>query len=222
MSYSVVIGLLLFFGLLLCWFAIVNIKRRRGFRAGSEALIGLSLLAIAGLGVAIVLNLHTYEKLTADEQVAVLQATQNGAQNFTVEIRYQRGGKAVVETYNILGDQWELDARVLKWNSKAAFFGLTSYYQLDRFEGRYRDTRQAINAERTIYDLAPAETLENGLSLRKLAREYGDLMPFYDTTFGNAVYMRLKDGARYEVRIGQTGLFARALNEAAKSANPPL
>lgn len=102
---------------------------------------------------------------------------------------------------------------------------MTSYYQLDRFEGRYRDSRQAATAmpdKRTLYSLTPEERLENGISLRTLAEQYGDLMPFYDTTFGNSVYMRMADGGRYEVRIASTGLFTRPLNTAAKRLNPPL
>lgn len=221
MSYSVVIGLLIFFGLLLCWLAILNLRHRHGrmrrpLRAGFEGLLGGLLLALAGVGIALVLNLHTYERLTADAEVAELYAQRNGPQDFTVEIRYRRNHEPIIESYQIRGEQWELDARVLKWHPDAAFFGLHTYYQLERFEGRYQNTEQEQTAQRTVYDLFR----QTGLSLRLLAERYGELMPFHDSTFGNSVYMNLVDEGRYEVRIGQTGLFARATNQAALAANP--
>jgi hypothetical protein len=43
-------------------------------------------------------------------------------------------------------------------------------------------------------------------------------LPFVDAVFGNAVYLPMADGARYQVTLGQSGLIARPLNESARDA----
>ena len=43
-------------------------------------------------------------------------------------------------------------------------------------------------------------------------------LPFVDAVYGNAAYMPMSDGARYEISITQTGLIARPVNAAAQQA----
>ena len=66
------------------------------------------------------------------------------------------------------GDEWQLDARVLKWKGWANLFGLDAQYRLERVSGRYRDIEQERTGERTVYALA-----ENpGLDLWKVTLDH--------------------------------------------------
>jgi hypothetical protein len=94
--------------------------------------------------------------------------------------------------------------------------GLNSQYRLDRFSGRYTDTQQELNAERSVYDIRP--TRQSGVDLWPVVDEYNQYIPMVDALYGSGAYMPMADGARYEVRITQNGLFARATNEVAAEA----
>jgi hypothetical protein len=51
-----------------------------------------------------------------------------------------------------------------------------------------------------------------------LAREYKQWVPWLDALYGSAAYVPMADGAAYEVKVSQSGLTARPLNQAARSA----
>jgi hypothetical protein len=57
-----------------------------------------------------------------------------------------------------------------------------------------------------------------GLDLWKATLDHPTRLPFVDAVYGNAAYMPMSDGARYEVSITQSGLIARPVNAAAQQA----
>jgi hypothetical protein len=114
----------------------------------------------------------------------------------------------------LAGDEWQLDARVLKWKGWANLLGLDAQYRLERVSGRYRDIEQERTGERTVYGLS-----ENpGVDLWVLSTQYPKWLPFVDAVYGSATYLPMADGARYEVKMTQSGLMARPVNEAANAA----
>lgn len=116
------------------------------------------------------------------------------------------------------GDEWRLEARVLKWKPWANVMGLDAQYRLDRLSGRYAETQDELNAERSVYDIRPAPS--RGLDLWSWARRTGNYASLVDTPYGSGAHMPMADGARYEVRITQSGLVARPTNEIAAAAAP--
>jgi hypothetical protein len=166
------------------------------------------------------LNLRTYERLTAEQIVARIELAQTGPQQFKATVRTPDGGEAV---YDLSGDDWQLDARVIKFPGWANVAGLDAVYRLDRIAGRYENVGQEIEAVRTVYALS-----ENpGLDVWKLARERGRALQI-DTSFGSGVYHPMADGAVYEVTMSQSALVSRPVSEQATAAvsawdgrNPP-
>ena len=59
-----------------------------------------------------------------------------------------------MQMFMLAGDEWQLDARVLKWKGWANLLGLDAQYRLERVSGRYRDIEQERNDERTVYALS--------------------------------------------------------------------
>ena len=88
---------------------------------------------------------------------------------------------------------------------------------MDRLSGRYIATEDELNAERSVYDLRPAEG--NRVDLWSLGRQYDILGEAVDTLYGSGAAMPMADGARYEVWITQSGLIARAVNPQAEQAS---
>jgi hypothetical protein len=209
---NAVILIIAIFGLLLLILACQRLFRARFLAAGGSAFTGSLLLAIAALLFVVSLNLRTYARLTLERPVAEIVFEQRGPQTFNATLTQMPNGE--IQMFVLSGDEWQLDARVLKWKGWANLLGLDAQYRLERVSGRYRDITQERTAERTVYPLA-----ENpGVDLWKLTLDKPDRLPFVDAVYGNAAYMPMSDGARYEVTISQTGLIARPVNAAAQQA----
>jgi len=170
-----------------------------------------ALLALAALGVALGMNLYTYARLTHEEPVAELSFEARGPQRFlaTLTILPERG----VRRFELAGDDWQLDARVLKWRGWANLLGLDARYRLERVSGRYRDVAQERSAPHSVYALGE----ESVLDLWSLANQYPDWLPVVDAVYGSATYLPMAAGARYEVSLTQSGLIARPQTAAARA-----
>ena len=200
------------FGLVSLALACQRLIRGRVIAASGTALLALLLLAAGGLLFVVSLNLHTYARLTHEAPVAELVFELAAPQRYRVTLTGVPSGE--MQTLVLAGDEWQLDARVLKWQGWANVLGLDAQYRLERISGRYRNLEQERHDTRTVYDLS-----ENpGIDIWDLRQRYPQWLKFVDAVYGSATYMPMADGARYEVSMTQTGLIARAANEAAQTA----
>jgi len=192
---------------------ILGIQRvwRRGVLTGSlEGLVGLLLLAIAALMAAISINLYTYDRLTHESTIAEVTFQKIEPQHFGARVLLKNNTKIL----DLRGDEWQIDARVLKWRGMAVLIGFDTVYRLDRLSGRYRDITQERTGLRTVHSLSE----EQGLDLWMIGRRYAHWIPWVDAVYGSATYMPMVDGASYTVSISSTGLLARPSNDIARKA----
>ena len=197
-------------GIILFLFGIQRVWRRRVMAGSLEGLIGLLLLAIAALAVAISINLHTYDRLTHELPVAEVSFQRIEPQHFWADVMIKNNTRTV----DLRGDEWQVDARVLKWHGSAVLLGFDTLYRLDRLSGRYRDLSKEKTGPRTVYGLSE----EPGLDLWLIAKRYARWIPWVDAVYGSATYMPMVDGARYVVSVGSSGLLARPANDIARKA----
>jgi hypothetical protein len=193
--------------------------RGRPFKGGRGVLGGGVFLGLGALVGLLGLNIQTYNRLTYERPVATIEIHQKGPQLFdatVIEPPTAELPEGITREFELHGDEWRIEARVLKWKPWANVLGLDSQYRLDRFSGRYTDTQQELTGERSAYDIRP--TRQSGIDMWPLAREFSQYAPLVDTLYGSGAYMPMRDGARYEVRITQNGLIARPTNEAAAEA----
>ena len=194
---------------------VVSLRRllhARFFAASRAGMLGLLLAAGAAFLFAFSITLHTYARLTYEQPVAQLTFIALGPQLYTATLVRSPAGD--VETFALSGDEWQLDARVLKWRGAANLLGLDARYRLERLGGRYVEIEQERTGPRSVYALGPAPALDLWL----LARAYPRWLPFVDAVYGSATYLPMADGARFQVTISQTGLVARPTNDAAEAA----
>ena len=201
--------------LLALWAAVAAVQRARQgqpFKAFGRLLyaaaFGLFAIALASIGA----NLRTYQRLTHEQAVATLSFRLVSERYFALELSTSDGGFRALD---VRGDDWQLDARVLKWSGIGVVLGLDTRWRLERLAGRYRDLALEREAPRTVHDLAPPPA---GFDLFGFAQAHPGWLPFVDATYGSATYLPLADGARYEVTISSTGLLARPVNDAARRA----
>jgi hypothetical protein len=204
-------------GLLLLGRALGAMGERKPVSGLLGVILGGGVVAAAVLVVLLGLDVQTYSRLTFERPVATLEFTARGPQDFDVSLRQAdgQGGFGPATAYELFGDEWRIEARVLKWKPWANTLGLDAQYRLDRLAGEYSDTQAELQAKRSVYDLRPLNRY--GFDLWKLARTYPH-PALVDTLYGSAALMPMANGAKYEVWITQSGLIARPVNPAASQA----
>lgn len=188
-----------------------NLRRGRFIRATGSAAISASSAALATAIVLLCMSYLGYERLTAEQAVAMIEFTQEGADEYTARLMLDNKLDRLLP---IRGDEWQLDARVLTWKPPATILGLDPVYQLERLSGRYASVDRELTEPRTVHSLAE----ERPLDLWNLAREYPAYTPGIDAFYGTATYLPLADGARFSVTLSRDALIARPVNEQARRA----
>lgn len=183
-----------------------------GRMSGSvRVLAGLVLILAFAFVAAVALDLRTYLRLTYEQPVATLSFRAEGPQVFHVTLSDAQGHILGAEMH---GDDWELDARVLKWKGLVTVLGLDPVYRLDRLEGRYRNVGQERNDYHSVVELSA----ETGLDLWRLTQRNARWLPWVDAAYGSGTYLPMADGAEFTVSLTPTGLLARPSNPAAEQA----
>ncbi len=154
---------------------------------------------VAGLGG---LNLYTYHRFTEETKVASLDFEQLGERFYAVTLTPQQGQPL---KFQLRGDEWQLDVRMIKWTDWLTFLGESPLYRLDRISGRYIAIDEARAKKPQLFDLRE----DSGIDVWSFAREAGEWIPGVDAAYGSSVYLPMRDGQRYDVWISRTGLLAR-------------
>src|SRR3990170_2194066 len=118
------------------------------------------------------------------------------------------------QRFELRGDEWQIDARVLKWRGLGSLLGFDTVYRFERLSGRYADNDLERKAARSVHALSPQGTVD----FWQLLKKYHGYMPLADALYGSAAYVPMADGAQYVVSVSATGLLIRPLNDAASKA----
>jgi hypothetical protein len=167
------------------------------------------------LGVAaglVAASLHGYKRLTHEQLAAKVTLRQLGERQYALTL--EAPGSAA-RHYELRGDEWQIDARVLKWRPGATIAGFDTLYRLERLSGRYGDIIQERTAKRTVHALAVSD---EPVDLWDLAKRYHTYVPLVDALYGSAAYVPMSEGAQYDVSVSASGLVVRPVNDAAKKA----
>ncbi len=188
-----------------------RLRRRSFVSAVGWGVTGTALLTIGALAAFLVAGFYSYHRFTHEQAVAVIQFEKIADRYFRAELT-EPGAEA--QRFDVYGDEWQLDARVLKWRGFATALGLDPYYRLERLSGRYRDVEQERHGRRSVYALAPPQ----GMDLWRAVHRHGQWLPWVDAVYGSAVYVPMGDGARYAVSMANSGLVVRPRNRVAADA----
>ena len=188
--------------------AVHHARARRPLRATHRFAWTLVFLFVAFLGGGGALTLRGYRLLTREVDVATISARQIAPQQFAVRAEFPDGSHA---SGALRGDEWQLDARVIKWQPAAITLGAQPLYRVDRLSGRYRDPTQAQTAAPSLLVLGGDSVID----LWQVKQRFPQWLPWIDADFGSAAYLPLADGARYSVSISPLGgLVARPADPA--------
>jgi hypothetical protein len=211
MTFTAILVVCTLFGCLFLIAAARRFRRRNvlgGLAHGATAIIIAAGVVCAGL---IGLNLRTYQRLSFEQPAAELQLTRTGDRQYNGVLAYPNGERA---SFVLRGDEWQVDARMLKWTVFANLIGFDAAYRLERIAGRYTNVDDERTQPRTVYALASPGPLDPW----ELVHRYRGWLPGVDAMYGSATYLPMSDGALYEIKVSQSGLVARPLNQAAREA----
>ena len=200
---------LIIFGVVACLLGLCLCRWPRRMRLRYRVPVLIAAVTTGAASIQLSAWLEPYRSLAQFETLATVTLTRQAPQQWLL-ILEQPG--ADVEQYPISGDQWRLDARIIRLNAWFQALGISPVYQFDRLGGRYRNTGDELSQPRTVYDLAD----DRPWSLWTLASQYR--LPFIDGVYGSGLFMPASDGAIYEVKLGSSGLAATAVNDPAREA----
>jgi hypothetical protein len=183
-------------------------RSRRRFAACHRSLWSLVFVLLALLGAFGGTALLGYRRVAAESEVAEIESRQLAPQRFAVDIALPDGTHRNVE---ITGDEWQLDAHVIKWDVRAVVLGAPPLYRLDRLSGRYRDAAQESSAPKSVVALSNPSRLD----LWQMKQTFPNWLPWVDADYGSGAYLPLVDGGRFRVTLAAAGgLVARPADEA--------
>jgi len=197
--FAVVFGVL---GVILVLAAIVSFIQLRLPQSAYRMLAGLLLLALGALTGTISVGMMGYRALTREDVAAHIVVKPTGRQRFIATFRFPDGREA---TYELAGDEFYVDAHILKWHPYANMFGLHTAYEIDRVAGRYRAIKDERDAMRTVHAIARDKPVD----LYALGRRYTFLAPILDAEYGSATFVPVTRPAELELRVSTTGLLMR-------------
>lgn len=212
MFYSVLAIVIIILGLLAV-LGSAKILLRKGWLMGwLRGMWGVALIALGVTFALSALDIFSYHQIVAEKTVATISFEELEPQRYNAVLADSEGAET---RYELAGDQWQLDARIIKWPNWMAAWGIKPGYRLDRVSGRYYSLEKERNAERTVYALNESRF---GIDVWATINEYGRALNWVDAVYGSATFVPMADGALYEVRLSNTGLLARPLNESAQAA----
>jgi hypothetical protein len=173
-------------------------RSRRRFAACHRSLWSLVFVLLALIGAIGGTALLGYRRLAAESLVASLETRQLAPQRYAVAIDLPDGTRRSAE---IAGDEWQLDARVIKWDVRAVVLGAPPLYRLDRLSGRYRDAAREAEAPKSVVVLSSPGSLD----LWQLKQSFPRWLPWVDADYGSGAYLPLIDGGRFNVTLAAAG-----------------
>jgi len=194
---------LLVLGVAFCRAGVTALRTRRWGGGAMRGLVGLLLLALAGLAAAIAVGLREYRSLTLEVLAATVTTQPLGPQRFRAMIVLPDKRLAM---YDLAGDALYMDAHILKWHPWVNLLGLHTSYELDRVAGRYNAVSDERSKPHTAYEVARPAWID----LFWIARRHV-LGPLVDAEYGSAAFVAGTRPARYEVRVSTTGLLMRPM-----------
>ena len=214
MFYDVVAVIAAILGLLLLFAAINSLFRSGWFLGWLKGTIGFVLTAIALILVLAAWDIYSYKELMADKPLATISFEKLGDRHYRAVMTITSDGSQ--QSYELKGDQWQLDARILKWQDSLLRMGIKPGYRLGRLAGRYYSLEDERALERTVIDVNPSTA---GVDVWDWLNRVDQDIPWLDALYGNATFAPMSDGALYEVSLTFTGLISRPLNESAREAS---
>lgn len=178
------------------------LKKKRAMGTATGTLLVLLTLSLSALFGTLSASTQGYRALTREELAASVTTRKLADQQIQARVEFPDGRDTV---FVLAGDEFYMDAHILKWKSIGNIIGLHTDYELDRISGRYMELEDEQSKPRTIFLLARAKSV----NLFDLRRKHPVLGWLVDAEYGSGTFMAAEDEAVFDVLISTTGLLVR-------------
>lgn len=189
-------------------FAIVSvfraIKKYQLLRATRKSILCLIYFGVTAFVSIILIGLRGFYAFNTETPIGILTVKPISLNSFYATITLESGAK---ETFLLNGDQVQLDANIVKWHPIANYFGLKTYYELDRISGRHKTLRSNEQPPVSAYDLKS----EHNVDLIKMRDQFQVLRYLYDTEYGSGSYVQANMPAEYRMIITNSGIILKKI-----------
>jgi hypothetical protein len=151
--------------------------------------------------------LRSYTIFTKQDLVGRLECMQYNSEQKSMLVKLVaivQGQELHAQTYALPGDQWEVNARILKWTPRANLLGLHTAYRLNMIKGIYQNPGDETKRAHQAYALSPGQDW-----FWTLLTRYQKYLPFVQAVYGNAVSNPIQPGEVYEIYVTTSGLSAQ-------------
>lgn len=170
----------------------------RRFSASWRALLCLIFFVLTVLVAGTSYALRGYRLLGEEAPVLEIDTRILSPQRWAVTLTWPDGSTRQMQ---LAGDDWRIEAVVLKWKLPALLAGVPPLYRLDRLSGRYDDASQEMSAPRTVISFNETGAFD----LLNLKKQFPRWLPEVDTVYGSGAFMPLVDQGHYTLSLMRTG-----------------
>ena len=213
MVYEVLAAVIALLAVVLLLLALRSLLRGGWLLGWLKGTLGFAVIALALIFALGAWDLSGYKAILSEKPLATISFKQIGDRRYLAVLIVAEGQNE--QKFELRGDQWQLDARILKWHDSLLRLGLKPGYRLSRLAGRYYLLDDERNAPRSVFDLYSSA---GGVDVWSWFNRVDSEVPWLDAIYGNATFAPMSDGALYEVRLSASGLVSRPLNDSAREA----
>lgn len=181
---------------------IASLRKRKFFGVFRNLTFAFLMLSLSLLSGTISISTQGYNALTKEELAASVEVFPIGEQLYTARIIFPDSSE---NQFKLEGDEFYIDAHILKWKSLANLFGLHTFYELDRVAGRYTEIEDETSKNRTVYSLAEDKLID----IFDLRLKYPFLSFLVDAEYGSASFITANTNRKINILVSTTGLLIR-------------
>ena len=181
---------------------VASLRKRKFFGAVRNFTFALLMLSLSLLFGSISISIQGYNAFTSEELAASVEVFPIREQLYTARITFPDNTE---KQFNLEGDEFYIDAHILKWKSLVNLFGLHTFYELDRVAGRYIDIEDESNKHRTVYSLAEDKLID----IFYLRLKYPIFSFLVDAEYGSASFVTANTHKKINIMVSTTGLLIR-------------
>lgn len=146
-----------------------------------------------------------YQAANQETKVATIKIYPQQPQQFKAVIKWING---TTKEYQIHGDEFYIDAKVLKWKGWVSFMGVKTWYEFDRIGGRYVNIDDEKTKPRSLYQLAAQKDFD----LYYVRKQYPMLSVLVDAEYGSAAFFLANMTKTIDLFVARSGLTIRVRN----------
>ncbi len=179
-----------------------TMRGKKVVRTAANTLVAILMLTLSALFATLTISTQGYRAFTREELVATVTTRTLGTQRFEARVRFPDERDT---TFLLAGDEFYVDAHILKWKPIANLIGMHTDYELDRIAGRYLSLAEEQANPRTVFALSSAKPLD----LFNLRRRHPLLGWLVDAEYGSGTFTATDDQAQFDILVSTSGLLVR-------------